>query len=365
METFQPEWSSTPGASIQNIIDRRNITIDDLADLLGFSTSETLEVLSGATCIDNAIASKLANFLGGTEGFWLARAKQFDEDFNRLSGRDSDERASSWLSSLPLQHLIDSGWVAERKSVREQFKACLQFFNTTDIDHWKIKYQHTATASGFRTSPTYQSDIGALYSWLRIGELSSLKLPCDPWDKPGLLGRLKRMRNISRLSSPARFLPKLQNLCAECGVALVVSRAPKGCRASGATRFVSSDKAMVLMSFRYLKDDHFWFTFFHEIGHLILHEKSLTHVEGFESEPSIEAEANEFASDVLIPEEFREEFESLAPSYKQVLQFSKRIGVSAGIVVGQLQHHGMIERNRLNKLKKTYRWSRESLRSIP
>ncbi|MEM8684084.1 MAG: hypothetical protein AAGF72_11660, partial [Pseudomonadota bacterium] len=79
METFQPEWSSTPGASIQNIIDRRNITIDDLADLLGFSTSETLEVLSGATCIDNAIASKLANFLGGTEGFWLARAKQFDE----------------------------------------------------------------------------------------------------------------------------------------------------------------------------------------------------------------------------------------------------------------------------------------------
>ena len=69
-----------------------------------------------------------------------------------------------------------------------------------------------------------------------------------------------------------RFLPKLQALCAEAGVALVFVRAPRGCRVSGASRLVTPEKAMILVSFRFRSDDQFWFTVFHEIGHLILHQ---------------------------------------------------------------------------------------------
>ncbi|MFX9089566.1 ImmA/IrrE family metallo-endopeptidase, partial [Acinetobacter baumannii] len=34
---------------------------------------------------------------------------------------------------------------------------------------------------------------------------------------------------------------------------------------------LTPEKAMVLLSFRHLSDDHFWFTLFHEFAHLLLH----------------------------------------------------------------------------------------------
>lgn len=42
---------------------------------------------------------------------------------------------------------------------------------------------------------------------------------------------------------------------------------------SGATEWLSVDKALIIMSLRYKSNDHFWFTFFHESGHILLHNK--------------------------------------------------------------------------------------------
>jgi hypothetical protein len=76
------------------------------------------------------------------------------------------------------------------------------------------------------------------------------------------------------------FIPYIRGLLATAGVSLVVLPTPRGCRASGATCFFTPDRATLVMSFRYLTDDHFWFTLFHEIGHLILHEAVRVRVEG-------------------------------------------------------------------------------------
>ena len=41
----------------------------------------------------------------------------------------------------------------------------------------------------------------------------------------------------------------------------------------GITRWLSSDRAIIQMSLRYRTDDQFWFSFFHEDGHVLLHGK--------------------------------------------------------------------------------------------
>ncbi len=120
-------------------------------------------------------------------------------------------------------------------------------------------------------------------------------------------------------------------------------------------RFISPDKAMVIVSFRYLSDDHFWFTFFHEIGHLILHRAS-TFVDGEAVlESDRERQANEFAAGVLIPLDRRDELAALSPRTENVVRFAVSIGVSRGIVVGQLQHLGIIGHGKLNSLKRRYK----------
>ena len=113
-----------------------------------------------------------------------------------------------------------------------------------------------------------------------------------------------------------------------------------------------------MLSFRYLSDDHFWFTFFHEAAHLILHREKYIFLEGDDRLSSDEEEeANKFAADTLIPPEFQAEMMSLPAETRAVMRFARKVGVSRGIVVGQLQHRGLLRRNQLNNLKHRYTWS--------
>jgi HTH-type transcriptional regulator / antitoxin HigA len=117
------------------------------------------------------------------------------------------------------------------------------------------------------------------------------------------------MRRLTRKKEPSIFVPELRKLCAENGVALVIARGPAGCRASGATRFLSDKKAMILLSFRYLADDQFWFTFFHEAGHLLMHSHKAVFLEdGSDVSLKEEHEANLFAQNILIPPNLGQNF---------------------------------------------------------
>jgi Zn-dependent peptidase ImmA (M78 family) len=138
-------------------------------------------------------------------------------------------------------------------------------------------------------------------------------------------------------------------------------RGPQGCRASGAVRFLTPTRALIQLSFRYLSDDHFWFTFFHEAGHILLHEKGRLFVEGVATNtPREESEANQFAVDTLIPQELRKEFSNLRAHTFEVIRFASKAGISPGIVVGQLQHLQIIPPNRLNRLKRRFSWENEN-----
>ena len=180
---------------------------------------------------------------------------------------------------------------------------------------------------------------------------------CAPWNAAGFQASLPKIRSLTRRKNPRVFVPKLREYCAEHGVAVAVVRAPTGCRASGATRFLSTGRALLLLSFRYLTDDHFWFTFFHESGHLLLHGEQELFLEGADMQLAAkEQEANEFAARVLVPDELQSALRVLAPDWREVVRFAVQVGVSPGIIVGQMQHHGRIRRNQLNSLKRRYRW---------
>ena len=121
--------------------------------------------------------------------------------------------------------------------------------------------------------------------------------------------------------------------------------------------FVSEKKALILLSFRHLSDDHFWFSFFHECGHLLLHPHNMVIVEGESPEDDeMEKEANQFSEDVLIPAPWKQLLQELKPNREAIVRFAVRAGVSPGIVVGQLQHRGRIGHNFLNYLKRRYVW---------
>ena len=82
--------------------------------------------------------------------------------------------------------------------------------------------------------------------------------------------------------------------------AVFVPELPKT-RTWGATRWLTTDKALIQLSARGKTDDQLWFTFFDEAGHILLHPKKDIFIELDNTEDSREDEANRFASDQLIP----------------------------------------------------------------
>jgi Zn-dependent peptidase ImmA (M78 family) len=314
------------------------------------------DLLRGHQSITLEIAHKLESHVGATSNFWLNRERQYRIDLERLSTA-LDE---TWLSELPCNDMKKFGWIASSQSSEELQRRCLDFFNVPNVASWRSKYQNSLESVAFRTSYTYTSDSGAVAAWLRQGELEAETIGCSPWDAKKFSETLSNtIRPLTRQREPATFLPELKRLCAACGVAVVIVRAPKGCRASGATKFVSDEKAVLYLSFRYLSDDHFWFTFFHEAGHLLLHGKEALFLEGSETISNVEEqEANDFAANSLVPPNRQQEMKALrASDWRQIARFAKSVGVSAGIVVGQLQHFGMIRPNQLNDLKIRYKWA--------
>ncbi|HIC6918938.1 TPA: ImmA/IrrE family metallo-endopeptidase, partial [Salmonella enterica subsp. enterica] len=276
-----------------------------------------------------------------------------------ILSEDLNDSEDSWLKYFPLKDMKASGWIPKTISKFQQYIYCLDYFNVKNLIEWQSKYQNQHAVVAFKKSQCFDSEQGAIDVWLRQGEILSEKISCQDWNKKEFITKLALIRNLTREKLPSIFIPKLQEICASCGVAVVIAKAPSGCKASGATKFITKQKAMIILSFRHLSDDHFWFSFFHEAAHLILHDNNLIFIDdefsGFTDD--LESEANSFAQRTLIPDEYEYEMKSMRLDIRTILRFSKKIGISSGIVVGQLQKMKIVPYNHFNDLKIRFKWS--------
>jgi len=346
---FQPDWISVPGDTISDILEDRHISPPEFAARIGCTVEQTKDLLLGRQPVTNVIAQKLEQEFGTSAAFWMSRESQYRGDLLRVGHK--------WLDELPLNDMIKFGWIKASHSFGDRIAACFNFFDVPDVTAWRERYYALTEKTAFRTSPSFESDLGAVATWLRQGEIESASINCKSWDAEMFKKALIGIRTLTRERDPNIFIPELKKRCADCGIAVVVLRTPSRCRASGATHFLLQDKALLMLSFRFLSDDHFWFTFFHEAGHLLLHNKKAIFLEGAETRAEEEAEANNFATHTLVPDEFRAAMLNLPLNGREVIRFAKTVGISPGILVGQLQHYGRFTRRQLNNLKTRFAWT--------
>ena len=193
------------------------------------------------------------------------------------------------------------------------------------------------------------------------GEIEAAEIKSAIYDVNKFKEALLQIRTLT-VKPPEIFQPEVVRLCAEAGVAVVfIPQLPKT-RTSGATRWLNPNKALIQLSLRYKTDDHLWFAFFHEAGHILLHGKRDIFLEGkgvaSVEDQEKEEEANKFAADILIPPMKLKRF--LASGQKRskvgIKEFAAEIGIAAGIVVGRLQHDGILPPSHCNDLKCRFEW---------
>lgn len=358
---FCPDWDlPAPAVTLCDSMVRKGLSLEQLCERIGLSVDELTALLKDERYIDEFLASRIAQNLGGSASFWMSRQSLY---LDSLSSRSQQSLKSFLSDAVPLRDMVSFGWLAPFRREDSDLDAACRFFGLTHKDEFLDRYEVMFSGIAFRRSQSFDVELGSLAAWIRAAELSVRDQEFGAFKKEGLLSVLPEVRELSREADPQKFIPSLKKFGALAGLAIVVLRAPRGCPVSGAAWFSEEGLPIIALSSRHLTDDHFWFSFFHELGHIVLHANEDRAYIDMDSSVSgsAEEEANNFAANWLVPSEHVEAMRELSVNKFEVARFARNVGVSPGVVVGQMQHAGIIRRNQLNGLKRRFKWDRAIL----
>ncbi len=344
---YAPSSVSPPGETLSETLEERGLTQTELARRMSRPVNAINEIILGAKEITQDTAIELERVLGVPAHFWLARESRYREHLARERDAAKTQDRMGWLESLPLKALQGSGHLPAGR-LTSAFKAtlmepALRFFGVASPEGWEQQYSRVQAAFR-RANPDKQTDNAAITAWLRLGELAAEKRQALPYNEATLLMLLPQMRNLSTCNA-ATIGQQLPQLCAQAGVVLVFVPPMPGTHVSGVARWLG-DRPLVQLSLLGKFNDIFWFSFFHEVAHILKHPKRAVFLDdasaGHAALSKEEREADEFAADTLMNAQQRASLATLPLTFPAIKAFAKSIAIHPGIVVGSLQHDGRL-----------------------
>jgi HTH-type transcriptional regulator / antitoxin HigA len=346
MHVFRPDYASPPGETLRDRLAELNVTQAELAARASISSKHINQIMQGNAPITPETALILERITGTPASFWNRREADYRENLLRITPKTLSAEDEEWLRSLPIRELQKRNLITTANNRERLFDSVLTFFGVAD--HQAFQRIWRGPVASFRRSNAFSSHPGAVISWLRIAQLEAQSVKAEPFSAARFRKTLHHIRSLTAQGDPN----ELVKMCAEAGVVVVFVSEVQRCRISGAAWWTTPTRAVIALSDRYKRDDHFWFTFFHEAAHLLLHSKKETFVDDDSDDDLLEDEANRFARDILIPADRAADLRTLVTD-ADVKRFASDLGIAPGIVVGRLQHDGIWGYNRGHRLKRS------------
>ncbi len=349
---FTPDYAVHPGEILKESLEARKIKKRDLADRCGLSVKTVSQIINGKAPIEPETAIKLEHVLGVSAVVWNNLDASYRLFMAKQATEERMQRRIAWTKRFPVKELVKRGFIEKPENNVDAVNKLLDFFAVGSLTAWDSQFKEMGIL--FRESPSFDSAPESVAAWLKIGDIISQSIETAPYNRDKFVSALKKIRSLTN-QPPSAFDPAMKKLCADSGVALVFVSELPGTHLSGATRWLHKDKALIMLSLRHKSDDHFWFSFFHESAHILLHGKKQLfldeHNPGNASSED-EEEANRFAANTLVPEKEYNRFLKRKRFYKDdIRSFSSDLGIAPGIIVGRLQHEKRIPFNWHNDLK--------------
>lgn len=352
---YRPNYAVLPGDTLRETIEAYGMSQTELAERTGRPNKTINEIVTGKASITAETALQFERVLGVPASFWNNLERNYQEARARMKEDQDLQSQIAWLKNFPIKQLVKLGWIPRQDEPLKQMQSLLNFFGVAGIEEWKAVW--TSPQAAYRKSAAFKSNPYATAAWLRKGEIDATAIQCKPHDAAAFEGALKTVRTLT--TKPLEtFEPAMVKLCAEAGVAVTFVPELPGTRVYGVTRWLNPHKALIQLSLRGKSDDHLWFTFFHEAGHILYHGKRDVFIEEKgKLESKAEQEADRFAQDFLIPSgEYKVFLSSSRFDDASVSRFAKKIGVAPGIIVGRLQYDKKLHFNKGNSLKSHFRF---------
>lgn len=340
-----------PGHFIEEYIDYIGMTQEELAYRIGTTPKNISILIRGEQSMTVDMANKLHRFTGVSVQFYLNAQASYDEMIEEAKNDKELVFEKDVYKELKYKYFRDNYELIDiPNKTYEQIVEVRGFLKISSLSLLKGKNKLVKFRSARRELT--ESNIIKANTMVLIATNKSYELRNIPkFDKKKFLRTVNYILTLTKDCDD--FYKQIKKEFYFCGVDLQVIPNITGSKLNGATRIVGKH-ILLMLSDRYSNSDTFWFTLFHEIGHIINGDFGAS----FEmDEGEIENRANEYAENILIePNTYKDFVSKNIFTVESINDFSKKINRDIGIVLGRLQRDGFIKYNdiRFKDLKKKY-----------
>lgn len=345
-----------PGETIKEVLEEKNMSQEELAIRTEYSAKHVSEVVRGKKDISSEFANRLEYALGIPAHFWMNLQTNYDKEVFEINCVNNiQEKELNILKDLKdVVKFCENADIIECNSKKEitvlNMRKFLNLNNLCSIPSLSIQQ------AAFRGSKVNKVNVYVLYAWQKLCEYFTNKaIITNNYDKEKLKTKYEDIKKTMFL--PANdMVEELKNIFAECGIAFEVVQHFTGAPVQGFIQ-KKNEKVILCMTIRQSFSDIFWFTLFHEIGHLLHDDFSNQYIDYQFIESEEEKEADIFARNTLIDENKYNDFMKKANiGISDIKCFADSQNVKPGIVIGRIQKD-IDDYSFMAQYRERYKWS--------
>lgn len=338
--------ATPPGATIKEQLLDIGMSQKEFATRMDLSQKHVSKLINGEVQLTPDVAVRLEMVLGIPAKFWNKLEATYREKLIKVNAENEMDEDKEIARKIPYNEMVKYGWVPVAKKIEEKVVNLRKFFGVVSLT--LIQDMRLSRIACRRLAETEKSNY-ALMAWAQEAKIEARDIKTSLIDLKTLENKLPEIRSMTTMD-PEVFCIQLQHLLADCGIALVFLPHIGGSFLHGAT-FMDGNKIVIGLTVRGKDADRFWFSLFHELGHILLGH--INNIDGTTEEN--ENAADQFAQEILIPVAVFDEFVSQNVfSRSAICKFAKKENIQSGIVVGRLQKEHYIKFNQFNNLKTKY-----------
>ena len=325
-----------PGYYIKELVEESGLTQEDFAKRLDTTPKNLSVLISGNQSLSIDIAMKLSRMVGTSVEYWLNLQKKYDSLVAEFKSDEELAKEKQVLKLTDYKYFVENFGLPDLpRKTDQQVEKVRSFLGVATLSVFK----ELDLASSFRSHSESLSPSNVVNAniMVQIAINKALKVSGPKFNKKKFQEAIEYTLTLT--SSHGEFLQLVKKAFGEAGVILVVLPNLKNSGINGATKKVG-DKVMLMVNDRNKYADTFWFSLFHEIGHIVNGDYGISFCERKGDE---EDAADLYARNKLIPAEAYERFKKQGViSERTIREFAEEIERDPGIVFGRLQKDGII-----------------------
>lgn len=346
-----------PGETIADVLEERGITQSELSSRTGVSAAYVSNVIAGKKGISANFAMGLEYALRVPKSFWLNLQANYESDLleiNEVQTITEEER----LAREDLKDIVKYLRKKEMMPVRENrddsiisLRKVLQISNIANL-------KEMIPAGAFRMSTNATINPYVLGAWIRLCQLAGDgKVISTKFDKKYMNDLINDMKHIM-CKENGNLQKALNDTLEKYGIIFSVARNFRGAPVHGYISQKEDGKYEMVLTIRGAFADIFWFSLFHEIGHIVNGDigKNLKFLDDG-SDNDKETAADFFASNMLLsPESYELFIRKRDFSIEAIRKYAESQNVMPYIVIGRLQKEKYLDYRTYCDYKLRYKW---------